>query len=79
MEQQLAENRGVLYYRSRNSQKSPVHPFIKLEEPISYQAYWRGGVLTFNAGDYIHADPHDIYGLTAETFARCYIPADAMV
>lgn len=76
VEQQLVDRRGVLNCRPRCSQSRICHPFIKLEEPICFTPYWRGRPQTFQKGDYIHADPRDIYGLTAETFNRCYIPAE---
>ena len=75
VEQQLKANVDVLYCRSRGSKSNVIRPFIKLQEPICYETYWHGGPLTFQKGDYIHADPQDVYGLTAETFARCYVDA----
>lgn len=74
VEQQLADNQGILYYRPRASETMHTRPFIMLNEPICYEPYWRGGPLIFQKGDYLHADPHDVYGLTAEAFARCYMP-----
>ena len=76
VEQWLAENQNVYYYRSRNRPSKAVHRFIKLNEPICYEPHWRGGPLNFKKGDYLHADPRDIYGLTAETLTRCYVPTE---
>lgn len=73
VKQQLEEGSGVLCCRPRSSNSTAVHPFIRLDEAICYEPHWRGGPLTFEKGDYLHANPRDVYGLTAETFSRCYI------
>ncbi|MCM1323752.1 MAG: hypothetical protein NC218_06285 [Acetobacter sp.] len=73
IEQQLAAEINVLKCRSLCKKGNAVHLFIKLDEDICYEPYWRGGPLTFKKGDYLHADPKDFYGLTAATFERCYI------
>lgn len=66
----------LIVCRARHSTHSQRHRFIKLTEDICYKPYWRGGPLTFQQGDYIHADPKDIYGITAAAFERCYIPVN---
>ena len=35
-----------------------------------------GAAPSLSKGDYLHADPRDIYGLTAETLTRCYVPTE---
>lgn len=82
VERELAAGTNVLRCHPRQPKNEAVLSFIKLDEDICYEPYWRGGPLSFKKGDYLHAHPKDVYGLTAETFEKCYvietpIPKDA--
>ncbi len=64
----------VLNCRSRIFPNGPAKKFIRLTEDVCYKQSWHGGSVMLQKGSYLHADPSDIYGLTEETFNRCYIP-----
>lgn len=68
----LSSGDGVVLCHGINSSKNEIKKFICLKEDIDCRMYWRGDTRILNAGDYLHADPQDIYGISAETFTRSY-------
>lgn len=80
VKEQLASGKNVVKCHPRRVQNNTVILFIKLDEDIRYKPFWLGshkslkhGYLYFKKGDYINTDAKDIYGLTATTFANCYV------
>ena len=75
VEEQLHEHpENVIICTPRNTPSNRTLRFIKLQEDLCYEPYWRGGPLVFRKGDYIHAVKEDAYGLSASAFNRCYVP-----
>ncbi len=68
----LASGEGIVLCRGINSSNKTVKKFVRLKSDMNTRMYWRGDEQTLKAGDYLHADPDDIYGVPAENFARCY-------
>ena len=80
VKEQLTSGKNVLKCRPRLPQNNTVMLFIKLDEDIRYKPHWIGGpksnnngYLSFQKGDFLNADLKDVYGLTATTFAKCYV------
>lgn len=74
IERLIASGTEVLYCHSRRFPGCSVKRFIRLPEDVCYEPNWHGGPVRFPKGSYLHVDTADIYGLTEETFSRCYIP-----
>jgi hypothetical protein len=74
VEQKLQNEEDLVYCKPYN--QGPHHTFICLTEDVCYEAPWHGGKFCFKKGSYLHANPKDIYGLTADEFHRCYQPID---
>ena len=70
--EQLASGEHIVLCRGVNSSKNECKKFICLNENINYRMYWRGEPQALSAGDYLHADPKDIYGISAKQFAQCF-------
>ncbi len=65
-------NYQIVYCYSRQQSDRSLHTFIKLAEDIRYEVPWHDGPQYLSAGDYLHANHLDIYGISAAMFAQCY-------
>lgn len=65
-------NYQLVYCYSRQQSDKSLHSFIKINNDIRYEVPWHDGPQYLKAGDYLHANTLDIYGITAAMFAQCY-------
>lgn len=65
-------NHQLVYCYSRLQTDKSLHTFIQIEEDIRYETPWHNGPKYLKAGDYLHANSLDVYGISATTFNKCY-------